>query len=172
MLDNTLHGPTQRFVRFPLNTAKRRRRSRRGATMVESAIGLTMQVRQCQQVRSAALPSPTCATSTTPMVTASSTWIRVHLVAPAFSGVYVASVYDSTTGIESSAFNLQDRAVFALYFPPCQTNPRPPPDNSAVRASEAVAVMTYRSATTLFGGHVAVSMSTHPWQRLALSSRP
>ena len=123
MLDNTLHGPTQRFVRFPLNTAKRRRRSRRGATMVESAIGLTMQVRQCQQVRSAALPSPTCATSTTPMVTASSTWIRVHLVAPAFSGVYVASVYDTTTGIESSAFNLQDRAVFALYFPPSPDEP-------------------------------------------------
>jgi len=91
--------------------------------MVESAIGLTMQVRQCQQVRSAALPSPTCATSTTPMVTASSTWIRVHLVAPAFSGVYVASVYDTTTGIESSAFNLQDRAVFALYFPPSPDKP-------------------------------------------------
>jgi len=57
------------------------------------------------------------------MVTASSTWIRVHLVAPAFSGVYVASVYDSTTGIESSAFNLQDRAVFALYFPPSPDKP-------------------------------------------------
>jgi len=33
MLDNTLYGPALRFVRFPLNTAKRCRRSRRGATM-------------------------------------------------------------------------------------------------------------------------------------------
>lgn len=35
-----------------------------------------------------------------------------------FLGVYIASVYDTTTGIESTAFNLQDRAVFAMYFPP------------------------------------------------------
>lgn len=36
----------------------------------------------------------------------------------AFLGVYVSSVYDTTTGIETDAFDLEDRAVFALYFPP------------------------------------------------------
>ncbi len=35
-----------------------------------------------------------------------------------FLGVYVSSVYDTTTGIEVAAFNLEDRSVFALYFPP------------------------------------------------------
>lgn len=35
-----------------------------------------------------------------------------------FIGVYVASTYDTTTGIEASAFDLEDRAVFAMYFPP------------------------------------------------------
>lgn len=35
-----------------------------------------------------------------------------------FLGVYVASVYDTTTGLEATAFNLEDRAVFSLYFPP------------------------------------------------------
>lgn len=35
-----------------------------------------------------------------------------------FLGVYIASVYDTTTGLESTAFDLEDRAVFALYFPP------------------------------------------------------
>jgi|GEM_PF-3516562 len=35
-----------------------------------------------------------------------------------FLGVYITSVYDTTTGIESDAFDLEDRAVFALYFAP------------------------------------------------------
>jgi len=35
-----------------------------------------------------------------------------------FIGVYVSSTYDTTTGIEADVFNLQDRAVFAMYFPP------------------------------------------------------
>lgn len=35
-----------------------------------------------------------------------------------FIGVYVSSTYDTTTGIEADVFNLEDRAVFAMYFPP------------------------------------------------------
>jgi Flp pilus assembly protein TadG len=35
-----------------------------------------------------------------------------------FLGVYISSVYDTTTGIDVSAFNLEDRAVFSMYFPP------------------------------------------------------
>ena len=35
-----------------------------------------------------------------------------------FLGVYISSEYDTTTGLESAAFDLEDRAVFALYFPP------------------------------------------------------
>lgn len=35
-----------------------------------------------------------------------------------FLGVYVSSNYDTTTGLETDAFDLEDRSVFALYFPP------------------------------------------------------
>ena len=35
-----------------------------------------------------------------------------------FLGVYISSVYDTTTGIDVDAFNLEDRAVFSMYFPP------------------------------------------------------
>lgn len=35
-----------------------------------------------------------------------------------FLGVYISSVYDTTTGLDVSAFNLEDRAVFSMYFPP------------------------------------------------------
>jgi Flp pilus assembly protein TadG len=35
-----------------------------------------------------------------------------------FLGVYINSIYDTTTGLEASAFNLEQRSVFALYFPP------------------------------------------------------
>ncbi len=35
-----------------------------------------------------------------------------------FLGVYISSDYDTTTGLETDAFSLEDRAVFALYFPP------------------------------------------------------
>ena len=35
-----------------------------------------------------------------------------------FLGVYISSAYDTTTGIESDAFTLEDRAVFSLYFSP------------------------------------------------------
>ncbi|MGZ0179183.1 MAG: TadE/TadG family type IV pilus assembly protein [Acidimicrobiales bacterium] len=38
--------------------------------------------------------------------------------AGAFLGVYISSVHDTTTGIDSRVFNLEDRAVFALYFEP------------------------------------------------------
>lgn len=35
-----------------------------------------------------------------------------------FLGVFIRSNYDTTTGIEADAFTLEDRAVFAMYFPP------------------------------------------------------
>jgi hypothetical protein len=47
-------------------------------------------------------------------------WCPLHRRADdgSFLGVFISSVYDTTTGLESTSFNLQDRAVFALYFPP------------------------------------------------------
>jgi len=35
-----------------------------------------------------------------------------------FLGVYVSSIYDAATGLETEAFNIEQRSVFALYFPP------------------------------------------------------